>query len=188
MDINKTERFVLTQDESDFLKKLILDNETCLTTIIKNNLGETYKYLTEDAVSELYLLACKKIQKLKTHPCPTKWLFVAAKLTAHTVVKKHRRDANISPLQDIPEQKSNSDVFEDTVYNIWIENQIPEILISQLSKRERQIYYMLYIENKSTKNIADELNISENNVRNINKNLRDKIHHAIKEKNSKNFL
>ncbi len=182
MNIDLKEKFILSSEESKFLKDLIEENESCLKIIVKNNLGTKFEYLLEDSISELYLLACSKIKTLKSHPYPMKWLAVSAKLIAKANIRKHSKEFPSSSLNEISEQTCCSDIEEDAIYNIWLEYKIPEQLIARLTKREREVYYKIYIENKKTKDIAKELNVSENNIRNIHKNLRDKIYDSVKRK------
>ncbi len=182
MNVKPKEKIVLTAEESNFIMELFNGRKELYEAIIRKTLGSVYQYLAEDTVSELYLLACNKIDILKAHPCPEKWLTVAARMTAQRNIQKHLKDLNTSTLDEINEHSCKSDVFEDAVYNIWLENKVPERLIAQLTKREQEIYFKTYIENKTPKDISKELNISENNVRNVNKNLKDKIRDAIKRK------
>lgn len=180
----KTKPFiVLTKDDALFIEQLIEQNGNHINNIIYNTLGSYNQYLAKDAISEFYLLMCEKIDTLKAHPSPKGWIFVAAKHTAQGLIAKSRRDSSSVPLDDVIYEFSETDVFEDATYEIWLENKVPEKLIAHLTKREREIYCKLYIDKKKPTAIAKELNISVNSVYNIHKNLRDKIKYDIKWKN-----
>lgn len=176
-------RIVLTQEDACFIEKLIEENMHDIKNVIYNTLGQQYRYLAEDTVNELYLLVCQKVDILKAHDCPKAWLLVASKRVSKGMINKQKREMpSVSP-ENISLYMGKSDIFEDAVYDIWLENKVPEKLISRLTKREQEIYHKIYIENKKVKDVATELNITDNAVRNIHKNLRDKIKDDINQKN-----
>ncbi len=180
---NKTESIItLTKDDALYIEQLIRQNDKYIKNVIYNTLGPENRYLAEDAISEFYLLICEKIEALRSHPSPKGWLLVAAKHTAQGMISMHKKDAMSVSLEEALHEPDKTDVFEDTVYEIWLENKVPEKLIAGLTKRERQVYVKIYIEDKKPKDVAAELNISVNAVHNIHKNLRDKIKNEIKRK------
>jgi len=170
----------LSPEQARFIEELIYNNYEAIYSIVFNALGASYSYLWDEAISELFVLLCEKIDVLQNHPAPQGWLFVSARYVAKGITHKHKRDLSQASLDEINYDISKNDIFEEIVYKIWLENNVPEKLISQLSKREKEIYHKIYIEHKKPKEIAKELSISENNVRNIKKNLKDKIHNALK--------
>lgn len=172
----------LSKSDAEFIADLIYKNENYIKNIVYNTLRYENRYLADDTISELHLLMCRKIEVLKVHTCPKAWIMVAAKRTAQGMIAKHQKDSLSVPIDTELLLSEESDVFETAVYDIWLENKVPEKLISRLSKREREIYHKIYIEGKTTKEIASELNISMNSVQNIHKNLRDKIKDAVKRK------
>lgn len=179
----------LSPEDSKFLQALIEANEKVINITIYNALGEQYTYLAEDAVAQLYLLACEKIDVLRAHECPKAWLIVAAKLTAKSIIKKHITELSHVFTADPPELSADDNVFEEAVYSIWLQNKVPEKLIAMLTKREKEVYNKLYIENKTAKQAAAELGTTVNLINNVHKNLRGKIKNAINQKNfSKNLL
>ncbi len=147
-----------------------------------------HRDLAEDAISEFHLLMCEKIEILKAHPSPKGWILVAAKHTAQGMIAKNRKDLSSVSLDEALHKPAETDVFEDTVYEIWLDNKVPEKLIAGLTKRERQVYHEIYIEDKKPKEVAADLNISVNAVHNIHKNLRDKIKDDVEQKNFKKFF
>ncbi len=173
----------LSEEEARFLRDLVAENQNAIKWSVLKSLDKSHEYLYEDTISDLYVLMCEKIDDLKVHPHPEKWIFVAARLTAMRSLQKSKNHSAVLPLDEVPEPRDKQDLFEDVVYEIWLENNVPEKLLSQLTKREREIYYKIYIEKKKPKDIAQELNVSVNNIRNIHKNIRDKINFSVKEKN-----
>jgi len=173
---------VLTKSEAQFVADLIERYESNIKNVIYSMLGKDNRYLAEDALSEVYLLMCKKIKPLKDHPCPKAWILVATKYVVQGILTKNRKDIAIVPLEDVENYIGGTDIFEEAVYEIWLENKVPEKLLAKLTKREREVYHKLYIEGKKPNEAASELNISKNAVNNIHKNLRDKIKYDIKTK------
>lgn len=174
---------VLTKEEADFVEKLITDNEKHIKNVVFNTLGAENRQLAEDCINDFYLLMCEKVEILKNHPCPKAWILVAAKHTAQGCISRRKKDISSVSMDEIAEESSDDDVFEDTVYAIWLENKVPERIIESLTKRERELYYKIYIENKKPKEAAKELDISVSTVHNIHKNMKEKIKNRVKEKN-----
>ena len=183
MDTNNGKNIVLTKSDARFIADLIERYESSIKNIIYNTLGSEKIYLAEDTISEVYLLMCQKIEILKAHESPKAWVLVAAKRVAQGILAKNRREISTVPLDEVENHLGGTDVFEEAVYEIWLENKVPEKLIANLSKREREVYYKIYIEGKTPKETAEELDISLNAVHNIHKNLKDKIKYDIKRKN-----
>ena len=183
MNTNTRERIVLTKYDALFIERLIEQNSKYINNIIYNTLGADNQYLAKDTISEFHLLMCEKIGTLKTHPSPKGWILVAAKHTAQGMIAKYKKDSLSVSLDEVSYKLGETDIFEDSIYEIWLENKVPEKLIAHLSKREREVYCKIYIDGKKPKVVAKELNISINAVHNIHKNLRDKIKNDIKRKN-----
>ncbi len=171
----------LSAEDSKLLSQLIEANEKSIRVTIYNTLGSVYSYLADEAVGELLLLACEKIDTIKTHCSPKAWLLVAARHVAQSVMKKHKKDLLVVEYNAIEKQASNDNVFEDALFAIWIENKVPQKLLALLTKREREVYYKLYIEKKTPKQAAEELGVKRNLINNVNKNLKDKIKDALKQ-------
>lgn len=173
----------LNAEDAEFLIKLFYENEKNIKGIVYNTLGKLYGHLAEDALGELCLLACEKIDIIKAHKSPKAWLIVASKHVAQGLIKKHKKDLLNIPLEKSEETVNDNDLFEEVVYATWLENKVPEKLIASLTKREKEVYYKLYIEKKTPKEAASELGVKLNLINNVHKNLRDKIKDAVKRKN-----
>lgn len=167
----------LTEKQRSFLDGLIRENKHYISNTVLNTLGKPFSFLYEDCISELYLLACLKIDVAETHPNPAAWIIVCARLTAHTVIQKRKREmAEVTLDEDIPD---NGDVFDEVLYNIWIENGVALKIIDQLTPREREVYNLIYIKGKKPEEAAKFLGISHSTVRNIRKQLKEKIKNKV---------
>lgn len=171
----------LTADESVFVEKLIEDNKKAIKNIIYNVLGEDYKYLAEDTIYDVYLLICQKIDVLKNHSNPKAWIFVAARYVARGAVKKSKRHKTV-PIEMIDRLPSGIDIEEEAIYNMWLCNNVPEKLLGSFTKRELQIYHMIYVEGKTPKETADILGLTQHAVLNFKSNIKKKIKDLIKNK------
>ena len=163
----------LTEKQRSFLDGLIRENKHYISNTVLNTLGSAFSCLYEECISELYLLACLKINIAEAHPNPAAWIIVCARLTAHTVMQKRKKDAlNVPPDEDICDDR---DVFDEALYNIWIENGVASKLIEELTPREKEVYNLIYIKGKRPEEAAKLLGISHSTVRNIRKQLKEKI-------------
>ncbi len=182
MNTKQKDNRPLSEEEVLFIEKLIIENRKIIKNIIYNILGERYKHHAEDAVCDVYLLMCQKIDVLKNHNAPRAWIFVAARYVARGVVRNNKKHDNTIPIDMIEDFPSDINVEEEATYRIWLSDKVPEKLIKSLTKREQQVYQKLYIEGKTPKQAAVELNLTANAVYNFNKNIRDKIKYAVKRK------
>jgi RNA polymerase sigma factor (sigma-70 family) len=137
----------------------------------------------DDCESDVVLIAVEHAAELLSHPNSTGWFVVTAQNVAHNARRKEiTRTHN---LISVSEFKSETDMepLEDILYKEWVNDGIPEELISRLAPREREVYKLIFLEHMSTKGISDKLGISESTVRNIKKNIMDKIKYDIKKHN-----
>jgi len=172
----------LTEEESVFIEKLITENRKTIKNIIHNVLGEEYRQLAEDTIYEVYLLMCQKIDVLTTHSNPKAWIFVASRFVAKNAIRNNRKYRDNVPINAIENLASDMNVEEEAIFRMWLSNNTPKKLTEVLTKRETQVYQKLYIEYKTPKQAAEELNIKVSTVNNINKNIKDKLFYALKNK------
>lgn len=172
----------LSPEEREFLSRLLEEKRSTILYVMKEMLDDTYYRLRDDCLSELYLLAVRKIDVLIKHPSPGRWLIVAAKYLALNARSKSAHRTEPVPLEEIEALPSSEDVFETALYNIWTEQDIYGRLKSELTKREREIFELLFEQQKSAVSVAAELGISESTVWNIRKSIKDKYKAAIKKK------
>lgn len=178
-----SEQRALTPEESGFIAGLIENQSSLITNVIARVLGDEYDFLLEECISETYLTACNRFEVVKNHESPEAWIIVVAKLTAKRMIQRHNRHKIRTSFEELPEQIDKNDVAEEALYNIWIEEKVPELLISRLSKQEKIVYQKIFIEHKPQKVIAEELDITVNTVSVIKNHLVEKIKYDIKKKN-----
>ncbi|MBQ7047710.1 MAG: sigma-70 family RNA polymerase sigma factor [Clostridia bacterium] len=165
---------VLTAEQRTFIEKLLTENENAIKYIIRKTLGRVYGYLNDECIGELCLLMCDKISDIEVHPNPRAWVMASAKLTAFSVINKNKNHAKFTTLNE--EQPTKTDpTFEDALYSLWMKNDVPQKLLDTLTKREKQIYQKLYVQNKNIETTGRELGIASSTVRTIKKTLTDKI-------------
>lgn len=165
----------LTSEDAARLENILMDRIHIIRYAIIKVVGVTYNYLVDDCVSEVLLLACEKSDTLLNHSNPGGWLVNASKNIAYNMIRKHKNDVKNIPIDDLLSVSSPDDVFEDMVFEDWIEKRVPKLLLSRLTNREREIYEMLFVQKKTPQEVAEELHISVNTVRNIKKSIVDKI-------------
>lgn len=165
----------LSSEEAARLENILIDRIHIIRYAIVKVFGVTYDYLVDDCVGEVLLLACKKSDILLNHSNPGGWLVNASKNVAYNMIRKYQNDTKNVPIDDLLTVSSPEDVFEDMIFEDWIDKRVPDLLLSRLTNREREIYDMLFVQKKAPQEIADELHISVSTVRNIKKSIVDKI-------------
>ena len=179
LDIKRT-NLVLTPQETEFIKELIIKNEFIIRAQIKSVLQESYPQNAEECFGEICLLACNKVALLKSHENPSAWLVVATRNVAVNMARKlfiKTKNALNNEISDIPHEEAG---YEDVIYKIWLENNSIKKLLDTLTAHEREIYELIYKEKLTSKQVAIRLGISDSTVRNLNANIKAKIKKAIK--------
>lgn len=183
----ENERRPLTPEEAARLEALLTKRIYVIRHTVLNILSPDFRYLVDDCVNEVLLLACKKAEILLCHENPGGWLVIASKYVAHKMRRKHLPEQRNVPIDELRDTLHSGTVFEDLVFEEWKKKKIPELLISRLTPREREIYDLLYIQKKTPKTVAEELHISVSTVRNIKKSIEDKIRYDVENHNFEDF-
>lgn len=173
--------YVLTSEECDYIEKLIAKNEAVVRNTIRMALGEEFERLGEDCISELYLLMCEKIDTLKEHRYPDGWIVIAAKKIAYGILRKDRVRSGFISAERTRNIRAGDDVFENALYNIWMEDGVIDKLLASLTPHELEIYDYLYHKRLTAKKTAEILGLSASTVRNIDASIRRKIQKGINE-------
>ena len=117
-----------------------------------------------EIIQEVFLKLWLKRETLSEIDNPGGWLYTVAANTAYNFLKKEARyalrlkavgEGNQMPLSDIHEAFDTRDVLA-----------MIEEAVEKLPQRRRQVFRMSRMEGHSRKEIAEELGISENTVRN----------------------
>ena len=83
-------------------------------------LGESYRDLRDEALSELHLLLIRKVEELQRHPSPEKWVVTATKYIAIHVKAERAKHLNNFSDTDMDEILFTEDVFEMETLNSMI--------------------------------------------------------------------
>lgn len=172
-------KFILTSEECDYIEKLIIKNESVVRSVIRSALGEKFDQIGDECMSDLYLLMCEKIDKLKKHENPDGWLIVSAKNIALNAKRKHNTQLKHMIVEERTYIRAEDNVFENALYNIWLEDGAIDKILARLTPRETEIYNYLYRKRLSCKQTAKITGLSESTVRNINANIKKKIHKGL---------
>ncbi len=180
---NKEEvKLCLSPDEAEYIQDLIIRNQYIIRAEIRSVLKEKFEQIGEDCIGEIYLLACEKIDVLKKHKNPDGWIIIAARKVALNMGRKHNTILNKSTEAEIEDMPIDDNVFEDALYNIWLENGSIDKLLDVLTPHEREIYNLLYKRRLPSNKAAEIMKVSDSTIRNINRTIKKKIKNAIETK------
>lgn len=182
MKTNEKEHFRLTADEAEYIKDLIIRNEYIIRAEVRSILREKFSQIGEDCIGEIYLLACKKIEVLKKHENPDAWITLVSKKVAQNMARKHNTILNRAADEEIMDIETKDDVFEDALYNIWLEDGSIDKLLNTLTPHEREIYNLIYKKRLPSKEVAKLMGRSDSTIRNTVAAIRRKIKSGIKTK------
>lgn len=168
-----------TGNSKAFIEELVVKNKVIILRTVQNVLGKEYAYLAEDAVDDVYLLACEKAYVLKSHPCPGAWLTVAARYVALGLIRNQNAQVPTVPLNEYSAKSDKDNVYNEVLYRIWLENKLPEKILASLSNDEMAVYLKLYVENKKAKTAIEELKIPRSTFYSIRNRMEEKIKEKI---------
>lgn len=174
-----------TENEKNALLGELFENYrgVILFSILKV-LGDEDKYLAEDCLSQTFLIACQKKDILLSKEKPILWLIATGKNCArHLKRQAHTERKKMCPLDDQHPsfaEEREEDFIEDMIYEEWIRNNVPQMLINELHPRTRQAFIAKYKEGKSNAEIAAEMNITESTVRTFLTDARKQITARVK--------
>lgn len=182
MKNNEKEVFRLTSDEAEYIRDLIIRNEYIIRAEVRLVLRDKFEQIGEDCISEIYLLACRKIVLLKKHEKPGAWITVAARKVAQNMARKHNTLLKNSTDDEIVDVGTEDNVFEDALYNIWMEDGSINKLLNTLTPHERKIYDLIYKKRLPSKDVAKLMGTSDSTIRNTVVKIKRKIKNAIETK------
>lgn len=182
MENNSRETCELSLEERKFLNQLLSNQYYAITYTMKKYLGDMYSELCDECLSDVYWLAVHKVRKIMELSCPEKWLLVATKILSLNSKRRHFKQLNYVSLESIEDVVVSDDIFEIALHNIWMEQDVYNRLKEELTRRELEIFELMFEKHKSYSQIASELKISESTVWNIRKTIKDKYRYAIKNK------
>ncbi len=170
----------LSQPQADFVRNLIIRNDTLVRTLLKSTLGDLYGSLGDECIGELHLLACEKAAELMEHPNPDGWLIKACKLKGLEQRRKATAVRTV-PLAEINELPACGAADDSARLAAVLERLGAMEDTDLLTPRERQIYCLIYIKDKTVEQTAKLLGISEKTVHNTRLNMIKKVKKFISE-------
>ena len=179
MKTNEKEVFRLTSDEAEYIRDLIIRNEYIIRAEVRLVLRDKFEQIGDDCISEIYFLACKKIAVLKKHAKPDAWITLASKKVAQNMARKHDTFLKNSTDDEITDASVEDNIFEDALYNIWMEDGSIDKLLNTLTPHEREIYDLIYKKRLSSKEVAILMGTSDSTIRNTVAKIKQKIKNAI---------
>ncbi|MDU5145408.1 MAG: sigma-70 family RNA polymerase sigma factor [Paenibacillus dendritiformis] len=139
--------------------------------------------LAEDVVQESFLKVIDKAPKLKDTTNIKSWIKTVARNTAYDFFKKNKKYHHISDSKLVMVMEVASTVTDvaDQVEEQIRDEMLHEAL-NQLNTKYRDVLFLYYIENKSHKEIAKELDISEQATAQLLVRARKKLVHYFSRK------
>ena len=108
------------------------------------------------------------------------WLFSVADKKLHELFRQRQRERDYVSIYDVDVPQYNlPDIPDDFDEDAWFDETQKKIL-QILSEKERALFVKLYIEKKSVSLIAQELDVTEANVRQRKSRLKKKVTDAVK--------
>lgn len=167
--MNQTKHLIYEYIKDDELEldRLMDDFEGYIRAIIKNMSNDNLSYEDkEEILSDTFFILWKNKEKINT----SVEAYVAG--ITRILVKEKLRKRKIT--YDISEYENIISDFDEVEEDI-LENEIISKSINGLKKKDIEILMMFYYHSKSTKEIAEKLNLSEINVRSRLFRIRNKI-------------
>nr|WP_269141856.1 sigma-70 family RNA polymerase sigma factor [Lientehia hominis] len=120
----------------------------------------------EDCAMEVFFRAFRKVDRLMEHPCPERWLYVAARNITLETLRKQARKKEFEQADTGGLLSKYPDGLEDAERKLVREEESREIqgleeaLTACLKPKEQELYRFLVLEKKNTQQIAEALSIS----------------------------
>lgn len=175
----------MTQEERAAVEQIAKENQHLIRHTVQKILGQEHRDLVEDCIQTVLLTICEQIDVLRQHMNPIGWIVKTSKNVAYNAIHARKMSGFDETLDETVTADPSQDIVDEVLYDDWVKNDVKEQLLSRLSKREKEVYTLLYIQKLTSTEAAEELHISVSTVRNIHKNLRDRIKTDIKEHNFK---
>lgn len=159
-----------------FLTALYEENRELLYAVCRKEVNYRARYheLIEDCIQETFAIATRRWEQLVDHPNVRGWLVI----TCLNLIKDRQRQYKLrqrilSKLADRPGQANNypSYAFEQNLDEDILRSNLERLTFS-MNKDEKTIYTAYFIEQRTMKSIAEQLHMTENQVKNHIKRIR----------------
>lgn len=151
----------LSRAEAAFLEKLFEETQVKLRCIIRRQLQDCRYASVEDVMQETYCRSCEHIRSIMASNNPEAWLI----RTAHNTVCEMRRSLN----KDSAEIEHLAPVAEPVLNQLGLD----AILPSETSEGDRDLLVRYFERKDSSAEIAGDLNLSQETVRQRLKRAKD---------------
>lgn len=125
------------------------------------------RQIVEDVIQEVFLTLMRKKQKLKDHPKIEGWLIVTLRLKLGEHIKRMSKDEKWILFSFNDENADNTalkDMYQDAGLEKIILEEKYDAIRNLIGKKNMKLFDMYCIQKKSAKEVAKELNMTENAV------------------------
>ena len=172
----------LDADQKRFAEALFCENYEILAKRAYELLRDIDPDAVDDCLGNLFLTLCLSIDAVMQHENAKAWLFKTSKFIClkhiRSVGYSSKRQAALSEDIAYPFELEEN-IINDMLYCQWEKEGLAERLIGSLNENEQKILRMSIKEKKSNRDIAAELNKSEDAVRFTLYYIRKKISDAV---------
>lgn len=123
--------------------------------------------LVEDTIQDLFLVFLEKRQDLSSPACLKNYLF---KCLRNNLIKQVRENARLMPIEEddalFTEPENIQDIIMGTENSQEISRRISTLFLS-LTKRQKEVMFLRYYENRSNDEIAEIMDINKQSVSNL---------------------
>lgn len=175
-------------NNADFYDDLYFTYHNYIYCIIEKIVYSQNYADAEDLCQEVFFLAMKNIDTLRTHPNIKSWLVITAKnLTMNFNKCKLISQKYINPAERdfdtlLATDEVEHEVFEKIQWEQYINDQIVEEVKSILSEAELQLFHLKFERKLKNDKIAEEMNISPANVNTRSLRIKNKMKEYIRTK------
>lgn len=173
----------LSEEDREYLLTLYKQYERLIKNTIIHCLTYKGSYDVEDALMDVFYIACYKIEKLKDSPNPAGWLVNTAKNVAanqsrkYFVIDKHNyTDENGLKYVSCSFEET---LLDDITFETWMNNKAVDSIKSLLSETELILYKLRFEEHKSITEISKILTKSEGSIKTAVSRLKKHINNIV---------
>ena len=120
----------------------------------------------DDAISDVFLAFCEKVDKSGLPQNPKKWLYGTLNYIIikryQEVGTKKQKIIDVPDIEDIPD--SNNNGIADVDDSVFVES-AKKICVEKLKEKEKVLFKYVFVDNMKMKEIAEVLQTSETAVR-----------------------
>lgn len=182
-----------SEKEQQQIAELLENNRTVFLYSIKRKFNSISSEELEDCLQDLYLLAYEHFNDILTSSNPQGWLFNAYKNIISNYQRKRASEIKKSEKNNLYIEQNCMEIEEDNwIFAILTRNlsdeHLKELILSKLSKQERNLYIMRYVKKDPLDVIAKNLKVPVGTVKSRLHTLRTKVQIIIQDGELFNFF